>query len=136
MILIRNMKILLTSFLTLALLLGCGGTKKDADGTPVNKDKEKLIEVLTLFVEAVQGDRFDLAFTFLSPTESAKMVEANGQPSMLTQRRLKAVRLSTLAQKSGVELNKGKLQGIYEWLPVISESAPEKPQDLDAPVVQ
>jgi len=130
------MRIRLIGFLFLLVLSGCSGTKHDADGTPVNKDKEKLIEVLTLFVEAVQGDRFDLAFKYLAPSEMAKMVEANGQPSLLTQRRLKAVRLSTLAKKSGVELDKGKLQGIYEWLPVMSEGPADKPKDLDAPVVQ
>lgn len=130
------MRILGIGVLMALLIGGCSGTKRDADGTPVNRDKEKLIEVLTLFVEAVQGDRFEKAFNYLTPSERAKMVDATGEPPLMVRRQLKALRLSTLAQKSGVRLEKGKLEGIYEWLPMINAVPAGASKEPDAPLIQ
>jgi len=118
------------------LMIGCSGSRRDADGTPINRDKEKLIEVLTLFVEAVQGDRFEKAFGYLTPTERSKMVDAAGDAPPLIRRRLKALRLSTLAQKPGVRLERGKLEGIFDWLPVIGAVPAGASKEPDSPVIQ
>ncbi|MBW8887429.1 MAG: hypothetical protein JF616_06680 [Fibrobacteres bacterium] len=108
-------------WLVLALSLSaCGGSHYGQDDTRIDPDKEKLIDKLTLFVEAVQGDRFDMALGYLTPAEKAKMEEGNGTVSPAMQRRLKAVRLSTLANKPGVQLQGGRLEGIYAWLPNVN----------------
>ena len=118
------------------LIWGCAGSKLEDDGTRVNPDKVKLIEVLTLFVEAVQGDRFEKAFNFLTPEEQNKMTDGTGKVSPETCRRLKAMRLSTLAQKTGVRLEKDKLTGLYEWLPNIDATPSQVPVARDAPLLQ
>ena len=100
-------------------------------------EKEKLIDALTLFVEAVQGDRFDKALGYLTLDEKAKMTDATGQVPSPVQKQLKALRLSTLASKAGVHLEKGKLSGIYAWLPNIDRIAPnEPPRDSASPLIQ
>jgi hypothetical protein len=135
----RPMKSRLIGIFALALLVltACSGSKRDSDGARVDPDKDKLIGVLTLFVEAVQGDRFEKAFGYLTPGERAKMTDASGQPSPMVRRQLKALRLSTLAQKSGVRLQKGKLEGIFEWLPIINPlPASSSSSDSVAPLVQ
>jgi len=105
-------------WLILALSLSaCGGSHYGKDDSRLDPDKEKLIDKLTLFVEAVQGDRFDVALGYLTSAEKAKMEEGNPTVTPAMQRRLKAVRLSTLANKPGVQLQGGKLEGIYAWLP-------------------
>jgi len=114
-------------WLVLALSLSaCGGSHYGQDDSRIDPDKEKLIDKLTLFVEAVQGDRFDLALGYLTPAEKAKMDEGNPTVSPAMQRRLKAVRLSTLANKPGVHLQGGKLEGIYAWLPNV-DHVPDHP---------
>lgn len=122
--------------LTACLILSCSGSKPEEEGPRTTPDKEKLIGVLTLFVEAVQGDRFDKAFAYLTPSELSKMADATGQPSALVKRQLKALRLSTLAQKAGVRLDKGKLEGLYEWLPQVEAPPPSPVVDPEAPLIQ
>src|SRR5882672_1489647 len=106
------------------IALACSGTRNGEEGPRLDPDKEKLIDVLTMFVESVQGDRFDKALGYLTLDEKAKMVDASGQVPQPVQKQLKAVRLSTLASKPGVRLEKGKLTGIYAWLPNIDHSGP------------
>jgi hypothetical protein len=120
------------------VLLACSGTRLD-DGSRIDPDKEKLIDALTVFVEAVQGDRFEKAMGYLTLEEKAKMTEGTGQVSPPVQKQLKALRLSTLASKPGVHLEKGKLAGIYAWLPNIERSVPGEappPRDSVAPLIQ
>ena len=118
-------------------LVSCAGTR-EADGSRIEPGKEKLIDALTLFVEAVQGERFEKALGYLTAEEKSKMTDGSGQVSAPVQKQLKALRLSTLASKAGVHLEKGKLTGIYAWLPNIERSAPgEAPaRDNDAPLIQ
>lgn len=99
-------------------VFACGGSKPGADG--IDPDKAELLDALTLFVEAVQADRFDRAMAMLTPDERSRMIEGGGQPSPDIKRRLKALRLSTLAQKPAVRLEEGKVSGIYEQLPELS----------------
>lgn len=113
---VRELKTLVPVFCVCwAFLAGCGGSRPKDDA--IDPDKEELIDVLTLFVEAVQADRFDKAFVYLTPAEKSRMIEAGGDPSPEVKRRLKALRLSTLAQKPTVRLQDGKVEGIYEQLP-------------------
>lgn len=101
-----------------ALLLGllaCGGSRPQEDA--IDPDKAELIDALTLFVEAVQADRFERALEYLTPEERRRMLDAGNQPSADIKRRLKALRLSTLAQKPTVRLQGGKVEGIYDQLP-------------------
>lgn len=107
------------------LTLSCAGSKGE-DG--IDPDKADLIDALTLFVEAVQADRFDKAFGYLTPGERSRMSDAGGQPSSEVKRRLKALRLSTLAQKPGVRLQHGKVEGIFEQLPSL-DPLPDSPRD-------
>jgi hypothetical protein len=110
------------AFLT---LVACGGSRPSEDA--IDPDKVDLIDALTLFVEAVQGDRFDKAFEYLTPAEKRRMLDSGDQPSADIKRRLKALRLSTLAQKSTVRLQGGKVEGIFEQLPSLGP-LPEPPQ--------
>jgi len=113
------------------LLAACGGTRP-GDDARIEPDKEKLIDALTLFVEAVQGDRFDKAMGYLTSDEQARMREGAGAISASVERRLKALRLSTLANKPGVRLHGGKLEGIYPWLPNV-DHAPEASPSREIP---
>ena len=128
---------LLSLILSGMLLLACAGSRED-DGTRIDPGKEKLIDALTLFVEAVQGERFEKALGYLTVEEKSKMTDGAGQVSAPVQKQLKALRLSTLASKAGVHLERGKLAGISAWLPNIERSAPgEAPvRDNDAPLLQ
>jgi hypothetical protein len=118
-------------------MIACAGSRED-DGSRIDPDKEKLIDALTLFVEAVQGERFEKALGYLTLEEKSKMTDGSGQVTAPIQKQLKALRLSTLASKAGVHLEKGKLTGIYAWLPNIERSAPgDAPsRDNDAPLIQ
>ena len=108
----------------LTLFSACSGTRNPDDDAKMTPGKEKLIDALTLFVESVQGDRFDRALEYLTVEEKAKMIDASGTVPPPVQKQLKALRLSTLAAKPGVRLEKGKLAGISAWLPNIDRSAP------------
>lgn len=107
-------------------LTACGGSKPGEDA--IDPDKEDLIDALTLFVEAVQADRFEKAFEYLTPDEKRRMLDAGDQPSADIKRRLKALRLSTLAQKTSVRLQGGKVEGIFEQLPTLGP-LPEPPKE-------
>jgi hypothetical protein len=109
---------LITRFASVFLafaVLACGGSRPEDDG--IDPGKADLLDALTLFVEAVQAERFDKAMAMLTPEERSRMVEAGGEPSPDIKRRLKALRLSTLAQGPAVRLLAGKVSGIYEQLP-------------------
>lgn len=114
--------LLILSFLTLS----CAGNKGEEG---IDPDKADLIDALTLFVEAVQADRFDKAFGYLTPQERSRMSDAGGLPTMEVKRRLKALRLSTLAQKPGVRLQHGKVEGIYDQLPSLTP-LPDSPREI------
>jgi hypothetical protein len=111
------------------MLSACAGNRNGEEGARLEPGKEELIDALTLFVEAVQGDRFDKAMAYLTPSEQAKMTEGAGVVSPPVQRQLKALRLSTLANKPGVHLERGKLEGIYAWLPNLGPTAGKPPRD-------
>jgi hypothetical protein len=121
-------------WLAVLLLSACGGTHDGSQDTRLSPDKERLIDALTLFVEAVQGDRFDQALGYLTAGERAKMDEGNATISASVQRRLKAVRLSTLANKPGVRLQGGTLEGIYPWLPNVDHVPGPAPRDIPPPL--
>jgi hypothetical protein len=117
----------------LLALMACGGTKGGEEGARLEPDKEKLIDALTMFVEAVQADRFDKALGYLTPAEKSLMTSGSGIVSTPVQRQLKALRLSTLANKSGVRLDQGKLEGIHPWLPNLGHAPGETPRDSIPP---
>ncbi|GEM_PF-1791639 len=119
------------------LLLACSGNRQD-EGARLDPEKEKLIDALTLFVEAVQGDRYEKALSYLTVEEKGKMTDNSGLIPPLIQKKLKALRLSTLANKSGVRLEKGKLSGIFAWLPNLERTAPGEasPPDNSVPLIQ
>ncbi|MEO6097276.1 MAG: hypothetical protein ABIW76_17045 [Fibrobacteria bacterium] len=118
-------------------LLACAGGRKNAE-TPLDPGKEKLIDALTMFVEAVQGERYTKALDYLTPEERNKMTDGSGLVSTPVQKQLRALRLSTLASKPGVHLEKGKLAGIHAWLPNIERTTPgDAPiSDSTAPLIQ
>lgn len=123
--------------LALLALIACGGGRKD-EGPRLDPGKEKLIDALTLFVEAVQGERYTKALDYLTPEERNKMTDGSGLISAPVQKQLRALRLSTLASKTGVHLEKGKLAGIHAWLPNIEHTATgDAPvSDSTAPLIQ
>lgn len=120
------------------IFLACSGTRSD-EGARLDPDLEKVIDVLTLFVEAVQGDRFEKAMGYLTVEEKGKMTDASGQVPLPVQKQLKALRLSTLANKAGVRLERGKLTGIHSWLPNIERStggSANGPMNDSPPLIQ
>ncbi len=120
------------------IFLACSGTRSD-EGSRLDPDLEKVIDVLTLFVESVQGDRFDKAMGYLTVEEKGKMIDASGQVPPPVQKQLKALRLSTLANKAGVRLERGKLTGIHPWLPKIEHStggSANGPMNDSPPLIQ
>jgi hypothetical protein len=123
------------TWLAAALLLSaCGGSHPGGDDGRIETGKEKLIDALTLFVEAVQGERYDQALGYLTPAERAQMLEGNGSVTPGIQRRLKALRLSTLANKPGVRLSRGKLEGIYPWLPNVDHAPAAASREIPPPL--
>lgn len=106
----------------LIVTASCGGSRPGDEA--IDPDKAELIDVLTLFVEAVQADRYDKAFSYLTSSERARMLESGAEPSPEVKRRLKALRLSTLAQKPSVRLQGGKVEGIFEQLPSLGPVPP------------
>lgn len=109
------------------LVLGaCSPRPSESGKTPSSAN---IIDVLTLFAESVQGDRFEHAMKFLSVSERARFQEAGGPTSPYIQRQLKALRLSTLAKRPTVQLDKnGLLEGIYDQLPELPYTS-ETPKD-------
>jgi len=109
--------LLLSSVLWLS---GCGsGHKGKTSGEDI------LIDQLTLFVEATQGDRWDKAMALLNPEEKSRILGADGVLSEDMKFKLKAMRLSTLAHRGLVRLDKhDKLEGIYDALPKDLAPAP------------
>ncbi len=110
-------------------LTACGGSRPHEEA--IDPDKADLIDALTLFVEAVQADRFEKALEYLTPDEKRRMLDAGNQPSPDIKRRLKALCLSTLAQKTSVRLQGGKVEGIYDQLPTLGP-LPDPAKDGDA----
>lgn len=106
-------------------MAACGGSRPKDEA--IDPDKAELIDVLTLFVEAVQADRFDRAFSYLTSSEKARMLESGPEASPEVKRRLKALRLSTLAQNATVRLEGGRVEGIYDQLPSLGPVPPENP---------
>src|SRR5262245_61965738 len=114
------------------LAWGCSSTGGGAE----DHSKDKLIDRLTLFVEAVQMENFDKAFAYLTPAEKGRMMEGGGQVPDHVRRQLQALRLSTLAHKPGVKLTGGRLEGIYEQLPGVGAPAGESTsREKDSPEV-
>ncbi|HLP40099.1 MAG TPA: hypothetical protein VK465_01215, partial [Fibrobacteria bacterium] len=102
-------------------------------------DKAYLINALTLFVEAVQADRFEKAFGYLTPAERSRMLDSGSEASADIRRRLKALRLSTLAQKTTVRLQDGLLEGIHDQLPDLGpapSTVREAPTEPEVPSFQ
>ncbi len=118
-----------------ASLISCTGRRSDPGDQALAPGKEKVIEALTLFVESVQGDRFDKALSYLTLIEKRKMTEGTGMVPPLVQRQLKALRLSTLANKPGVRLAGGKLEGIHDNLPALNATPSKRTANTDAPLI-
>lgn len=123
--------------LALLALIACSGNRQD-EGARLAPEKERLIDALTMFVEAVQGERYTKALDYLTPEERNKMTDGSGLISTTVQKQLRALRLSTLANKPGVHLERGKLAGIHAWLPKLERTTPgEAPvSDSSAPLIQ
>jgi hypothetical protein len=109
-----------------AALLGAScASHNPAPEQKVDKsDRDKLLDGLTLFVEAVQGDRIDKAMQYLDPTERYKFESMGGAQNPLLLRRLKAVRLSTLAHRPTVRMGPQGLAGIFDELPSLNTDTP------------
>lgn len=100
----------------LAILLSmvaCSSNKPKADS------REVLLERLTDFAVAVNGDQYDKALDLLTTTERGQMTGADGKISSEMQKRLKALRLPKLLKTPSVRLVEGKLEGVYAILPMV-----------------
>jgi hypothetical protein len=97
-----------------------------------------LLDSLTSFAQSIQEDRFEKAMQCLSPSERLKFQAAGGTQDPILQRRMKALRLSTLARRPTVKLERGGLVGIFEELPALPSDSPpptreEPPTSDDVP---
>lgn len=103
------------------------------------KAAEKLLDRLTLFVEAVQADQWDRALNAVSAVEKRALLGDGASLSEPTKIKLKALKLSTLAHRGKVYLVKDKLEGIHQvlpgGLPAASGLVPEK-SDEEVPSFQ
>jgi uncharacterized protein YcfL len=99
--------------IAISLLFGCGSSRSHAE-----KEKEMLLDKLTLFVESIQADEWDKAIAMLS--ESDKHALLGNEPSLplTVKSKLKSLKLSTLAHQGQVQVQKGKLEGIFHALPL------------------
>ena len=108
-----------------AVWMGCSsGQSGGIEGRPRS---DLLLDSLTSFAQSIQEDRFEKALQCLSPSERAKFEAAGGAQNPVLQRRMKSLRLSTLARRPSVRLEKEGLEGIFEELPDL----PNLPPDSD-----
>ncbi len=99
---------------------------------PQSSSSDDLLTNITFFVEAVHEGNFDKALGYLDPEEAARMRGSDGVLSEDYKRRLLALRLSTLANRSSVKLGKGnKIIGIYDQLPDALAPDPSRRQIID-----
>jgi hypothetical protein len=122
----------------MAVMLGwsaCSSNRSSDSAPPVRGD---LLDNLTTFVQLIQEDRFDKAMQCLTPEERSRFDAAGGVGSPALQRRLKALRLSTLARRPTVRLAGKGLEGIYDELPRLSaDDSPPPPsplQEMNSPM--
>jgi hypothetical protein len=94
------------------MLWACAGSK-----TAEQKQEDELIDKLTVFVEAIQGDQWAKALDMTSPTEQRHLLEGQAQLSEGMKTKLRALKLSTVAHRGKVHLVKGKLEGLSAVLP-------------------
>jgi hypothetical protein len=94
------------------LLLACASGK-----TPEQKQEEELIDRLTVFVEAIQGDQWTKAMKMTTDQEQKQLLNGQSQLNDEMKIKLRALKLSTLAHRGKVYLVKGKLEGISAVLP-------------------
>jgi hypothetical protein len=81
------------------------------------KQAEKLLDRLTVFVEAVQADQWERALGYTTATETRMLLGDGAALSEDMKIKLKALKLSTLAHRGKVHLVKDRLEGIHLVLP-------------------
>lgn len=96
------------------LFLACSSTHKDNSPPPGSND---ILDLLTGFGESVSKRDFVKAVGYLTPSERALMLNANGQVPEDKQKALAALHLSRLIRMPGVHVENGYLAGIYDILP-------------------
>lgn len=101
--------------------------------TVEEKNADKLLDKLTLFVEAVQAEQWSRALNYVSAAEQRALLGDASELSDEKKIKLKALKLSTLAHRGKVHLVKDKLEGINEalpgGLPAASGMMPEKSEE-------
>ncbi len=116
----------LAALVSACLFMQCGASK-----STTSRDEDRLLDKLTLFVEAVQSDQWNTALELLSTKEKAKILGQDNKLSDVTKARLKAVRLSTAAHQGRVFIVKNHLEGISDILPGgMNSQLPESRQEV------
>jgi hypothetical protein len=121
----------------MAFVAACS-SNSNRGGVEGKPRSELLLDSLTSFAQSIQEDRFEKAMQCLSPSERLKFQAAGGTQDPILQRRMKALRLSTLARRPTVKLERGGLVGIFEELPALPSDSPpptreEPPTSDDVP---
>ena len=106
-------------------MIGCGAAAliwacSHGPSVEYKMDKSHFLDNLTIFVEYVQGDRIEKAMKCLSPAERFRFEAVGGVQDSLLRRRLKAMRLSTLARRPTVKMGPQGLEGIFDELPSLA----------------
>jgi hypothetical protein len=98
-------------------LVGCashsGGFLRSAD--------ERRLEVLTSFSTALNAKYYQKAVWYLCQEDQMKILNAAGEVPPGFREKLRALKLSTLNGNPSVEIVHGKIDGLYELLPVLDQ---------------
>jgi uncharacterized protein YcfL len=99
--------------IAISVFLGCGSSRSHAE-----KEKEILLDKLTLLVESIQADEWDKTLAMLGESDKQALVGSGQQIPVTIKSKLKSLKLSTLAHHGQVQVQKGKLVGIVQALPL------------------
>lgn len=103
------------------LLAACAGDKRRAFQPKRGNDR---LEVLTTFTLALSKRDFATAADMMSPADRSRLLGEDGQVMPGYQERLRALRLTTMAQNPLISIEEGRIRGLYDLLPVLDQGPP------------
>ena len=112
----------------LVFLAACAGKPRTGFGA----GEQGRLDILTAYTLALSKRDFRTAADLLAPADREKLLGSDGQVKEEFRDRLRAMRLSTLSSNPLVTLERGRIRGIFDLLPVLEQGEPA-PVVADAP---